>query len=761
MKNVQRSFGFKIILILLEQISLLVTVIAILFMESSNLNISLDDVMKGTSYYNSSAFSQTFQSQIEDVVNYIKLYQNYTTKGEYDPQRVVDIKSYYETQRIDNDKIDSIGYYVGDLVKMYQYRQTESSNDRQNERTDAMSEAERQEQISSQFRPTNASSLTDYVEMNFPKEEQEEEREKLDKMLAKVSESVYQDVMEFKTIESQLDQGNTNLRYILLNSKQKVLFANVASDVNVEELKKLGKYITYDSANSDYSTNTGMTISKFNEVANQLAMYGDCTIALAVNKDMPVKDVFYHEYKNYNRMFIAYLAFVVGSFVFLISLLAITVVAGRTKDSEEVYLSSFDHLKSEIAAGLLLLIASGVSLIFLLDYNSSIQFVIWVAAEDIFFMIGYASLIRRIKAKQLWKNSLLYCIWRGWGNFFSYKKITFQVVVYFGIFIIASFIVNATLFSEAEYLGLLLCFLLYGGTLFYLLREGMEQQKVMDGINQIKDGDLEYKISVDELKGRNRILAEAINHIGEGLYHAVDASMKNERLKTDLITNVSHDIKTPLTSIINYVDLIKREHIDNEKIQGYIEILDSKSQRLKHLTEDLVEASKISSGNITLEIAKINFVELIHQTIGEFEEKFEEKGLQIIVNLPKEPVYIMADSRRIWRIVENLFQNVNKYAMPNTRVYIDLKRAGKMACLSIKNISECPLNIEAEELTERFIRGDVSRSTEGSGLGLSIAKNLTELQKGTFVVYLDGDLFRVTISFRIEETNEEERDLSV
>ena len=217
--------------------------------------------------------------------------------------------------------------------------------------------------------------------------------------------------------------------------------------------------------------------------------------------------------------------------------------------------------------------------------------------------------------------------------------------------------------------------------------------------------------------------------------------------KSDLITNVSHDIKTPLTSIINYVDLLKREDIKNERAKNYIAILEDKALRLKHLTDDLVEASKISSGNVKLEMTRINFQELINQTNGEFSEKFEDKGLQFVVNLPEEPVVIEADGRRLWRIIENLYNNAAKYAMPHTRVYVDLTMVGHMARFSIKNISEQPLNIGADELTERFIRGDVARSTEGSGLGLSIAKNLTELQKGSFDIYLDGDLFKVTIIF--------------
>ena len=208
-------------------------------------------------------------------------------------------------------------------------------------------------------------------------------------------------------------------------------------------------------------------------------------------------------------------------------------------------------------------------------------------------------------------------------------------------------------------------------------------------------------------------------------------------------------MKTPLTSIINYVDLLKREELHNEKANEYLEVLDQKSQRLKQLTEDLVEASRASSGNVVLDIRRIDVKELLMQTSGEFVERFEARGLQLVENFPQNPQYVDADGRRLWRIIENLFRNVEKYAMPHTRVYLDLINDGDRVAFSLKNISENPLNISPEELTERFTRGDESRSTEGSGLGLSIAKDLTEIQQGTFEIYLDGDLFKVTVSFPI------------
>ena len=283
-----------------------------------------------------------------------------------------------------------------------------------------------------------------------------------------------------------------------------------------------------------------------------------------------------------------------------------------------------------------------------------------------------------------------------------------------------------------------------------ILRKAVEQYQIRLGVEKIRDGALSGKIDIEQLHGEEKSLAEAINNIGEGLLHAVDDSTKNERMKADLITNVSHDIKTPLTSIINYVNLIKLEKIDNERVQGYIQILDEKSQRLRQLTADLVEASKISSGNVKLDMQVIDLVELVYQTSGEFNEKFEQKELTIVTKLPKTAVLIRADGRQLYRVIENLYNNVAKYALEKTRVYVDISYVEEKVVFSIKNVSEHSLareNSNAGDLTERFIRGDSSRTTEGSGLGLSIAKSLTVLMGGVFDIKVDGDLFKASITF--------------
>lgn len=235
-------------------------------------------------------------------------------------------------------------------------------------------------------------------------------------------------------------------------------------------------------------------------------------------------------------------------------------------------------------------------------------------------------------------------------------------------------------------------------------------------------------------------LGENINHLKQGMEKAINESIKAERLKTDLITNVSHDLKTPLTSIINYTDLLKKEKIENENAKKYIDILEKKSKKLKILTEDLIEVSKISSGNETVALEKIDFKELVLQANGEFAEKFEEKNLEVISNLPKEAVIVDLDGKKIWRVLENLYQNVYKYSLENTRVYVDLI-VNDHIVFTIKNISKEKLNIPPDELMERFIRGDSSRHTGGNGLGLSIAKDLSKLNGGTLSIQIEGDLF--------------------
>lgn len=255
--------------------------------------------------------------------------------------------------------------------------------------------------------------------------------------------------------------------------------------------------------------------------------------------------------------------------------------------------------------------------------------------------------------------------------------------------------------------------------------------RIQEALEAISEGALDTTLNVNEFHGQQKKVAEAVNHIRQGLMSSVNESLKNEKLKADLITNVSHDIKTPLTSIVNYVDLLKRENLENENAKYYIHVLEEKSQRLKQLTEDLVETSKITSGNVKLNMQKLDLVELLYQTGGEFNERFESRNLTIVTKIPSEQIFIYADGRQLYRSIENLYTNAAKYALENTRVYVELEKADKKAVFTIKNVSKNELDIVSNgnvDLTERFVRGERSRTTEGSGLGLSIAKNLSPFE---------------------------------
>ena len=561
----------------------------------------------------------------------------------------------------------------------------------------------------------------------------------------------------------------TNI-YYWVRGKGQDIYTNIedSNGLNLPAFgQKLGKYILYRENDAHLETNVRELNEFFYDMIEPVYVTKGSVMFIGVDTDFPHKDSFQDARQEYSRMYpwinICMWGAAASFLLDLICLIYLSIVAGKRDDSGEVYLNFFDRIPTEI----LFLLASIEIIVFVCgiavvweNYDSGNFTSLMLLTGGItflgmaFLLVFYLSFIRRIRAGVLWMNSILRWFAHGFGLLFARQKSLTKMVLWFGAHLFACMCIlpmiaisyDGSTFSMGMTLFALMC----GVEAVLIIREGAQLNKVIDGIHKIASGDLEYKISEKELKGDNKKLAQAVNTIGEGLHHAVDKSMKDERLQADLITNVSHDIKTPLTSIINYVDLLKREDLQNERAQNYIKVLDAKSQRLKQLAEDLVEASKISSGNINLEMVRLNLVELIHQTEGEFVERFEERGLTVVSSLPANTVIILADGRRIWRVLENLYQNVAKYAMEQTRVYVDLQADGEKVLLSIKNISKNPLNIAADELTERFIRGDISRSTEGSGLGLSIAQNLTTLMGGTFKIYLDGDLFKVMLEFQQE-----------
>ena len=280
-----------------------------------------------------------------------------------------------------------------------------------------------------------------------------------------------------------------------------------------------------------------------------------------------------------------------------------------------------------------------------------------------------------------------------------------------------------------------------------LIKNLISLDKIMVGAKAAAEGKLNYKID-EKGRGHLRELAHDINNIKEGLKKSIENEMKSENMKTELITNVSHDLKTPLTSIINYIDLLKRENIEPETARDYVNILDKKSQRLKVLIEDLFEASKAASGAMELNITKIDIEQLLRQALGENDERFKDSNLEVKLNIPNDKVFINGDGKRLYRVFENLISNIVKYSLSNTRVYINIFKENNEVIIVMKNISAYELSFDTDEITNRFKRGDASRSTEGSGLGLAIAKSIVELHNGSFKIEVDGDLFKSIIKLK-------------
>lgn len=576
-------------------------------------------------------------------------------------------------------------------------------------------------------------------------------------------------------------EGSTNLTYLFADKETQTIYTNKKAyssyaqlEQNLEKIFKEKAYAVVYPELSECVTNIpGADLQVWNHTIDQSFDTKDFVFAVSVDTKFSVADSMADEAENYETysklMFPMLAGAIFGSVLWLIGMVWLTVTAGRRPEDEEIHLNGFDRWYTEIAAGTVIGIwLAGTIISGTLIANSSLGYSHVVVTVIViclicgtytmaWFLIGYLSLVRRIKAGTLWKNSLIRKVLK-WIGKCSGKLADFarafsrntaekiKVLLVGGAFLFLQFLIIGCVFSGAG-VFLLALMAVDVAVMIFAIRKADGLDLIMDGLKKISDGELQYKIKTDTLTGKQKVMAEYINNIGSGLDAAVENSLKKERMQTELITNVSHDLKTPLTSIINYVDLMKRENPTDPKIQEYLRILDEKSQRLKVLTEDVVEASKASTGNIKLEMNDIDFVEMVQQVIGEFEEKFKEKNLTMMVHFTDEPSIIYADGQRMWRVLENVFGNVVKYAMEGTRVYAEISNRNKKVTFSLKNISAQPLNISVDELTERFIRGDVARNTEGSGLGLSIAKSLTELQGGEFKLYLDGDLFKVMITF--------------
>ncbi len=586
------------------------------------------------------------------------------------------------------------------------------------------------------------------------------------------------------------EEGKGNLKYVVRMMTEEGLrtYTNVSELAEIKESEitdyftEFNRHLIYYPDNLVFMGNTELTEGDIYAYMNEYeyAYPESSHIWIGVDTTYSVAgDAFYHANSMFQRI-VPNIGLIIGTIgLFIVSWLMLgiylSVTAGEAYNEEGevvLYLNSIDHIWTEVMLLLAILVITalarsagilqGITEIIGVQENVNELyrygvFAIYGFLVSMFAALLWYSFVRRLKSGNLWKDSFLCWLLKGIGKFFEFilrhKNMAVNTLVPYNLFLLTNLVGIFVAYKMQENLPVqvvvVLALVLFDGFVGMLLfKKNAEHIDIVEGIKRIRDGEVDYKLEVENLHGANREMADAVNNIGEGIRNAVRTSMKDEQMKTDLITNVSHDIKTPLTSIISYVDLLKRLRLEQEPAKSYINVLDGKAQRLKQLTDDLVEASKISSGNIELKKEKLNLTELLNQTIGEFSEKLEESNLQMVFEGNEKAAYIFADSRRMWRVIENLFNNICKYALEGTRVYLEILNKEGNIEVSLKNISKRQMNIRADDLTERFIRGDSARTTEGSGLGLFIAKSLTQVQGGTFHIYLDGDLFKIVLCFK-------------
>ena len=566
-----------------------------------------------------------------------------------------------------------------------------------------------------------------------------------------------------------------NFVYLLIDNTTNQMYTNLIPTQKTDTVDEIKSEISnnayYWNYNGGISTNIDNLSSEnisYTDYIYTALESGEYELYTSVNQDLLYKDNFV-----FGKMAFDLINTIGNTHVILISILSLALLIiicsylvislGHKRGYEGIYLNYLDKLPLGVLLVLLFIVGGMFAFVGVLG-PASINTIFSIIAVIIFcidlyicFAIFVSSVIKRVKAGTLFRNTITYMLlkWlkkvfikiKNWCKkcldlLFTNTNSTLKLgLIYFGFILGSIILVNIAAPFTLLAIGLWIYIFIL------LLRKTNSFYKIKAAVHDIYEGKNDVKLDESDFNGDLVELASDVNDIAGGFSNAISESLKSERLKTELITNVSHDIKTPLTSIISYVDLLKQENIENKKAKEYIGVLDSKSQRLKRLIEDLVEASKASSGNIKLNMEKLNVSELIKQCTGEFEDKFKANGLEIVSNIPQENVCINADSRYMYRVVENLFSNITKYALKNSRVYIDVEKDVDKINISIKNISKDKLNISPDELMQRFVRGDKSRFTEGSGLGLSISKSLTELQNGDFKIFIDGDLFKVNLRF--------------
>ncbi len=571
-------------------------------------------------------------------------------------------------------------------------------------------------------------------------------------------------------IESFIDRGITsegetysyvnshpnNVRYIAdieTTNGEKLILSNIIDDEGnkyseeqlkneIEEFRNYNIY--YICKLNSYPETTEETLKYYQFHADQ-SKFKKLDIYISI-KDFSQNDRFAMLKTNYENF--SYHYYSLFTLCIVLSVICIILIVYLTKlidTKDKPYFFERMYFE-EMAVIVSLILILGFGMMFALSVTANLmniaKYIIYVIAYFIVLNI-YCSVVKMIKNRKNRSLKQNFMIPKILENMQQLYKPTFVFII---TFVITAYLAEWYVYFKVR-VDSIIVFLVFTVILLHWLNIRLELIEINKKASKIAQGNFDVKI-----EKRDTIccdLIENINNIQKTMKEAIDEKLKSERLKTDLITNVSHDLKTPLTSIINYTNLLKKENIENEKVKKYIEILEQKSTKLKNLTEDLIEVSKLSSGNETAHLERLNFAEMVLQANGEFAEKFEEKNLNLISDIENEEMLVNIDGKKMWRVLENVYSNIYKYSLENTRVYVSLnKQDSKKIVFTSKNISKEELNISPDELMQRFVRGDKSRNSKGNGLGLSISKDLVELQGGKFEIKIEGDMFITKIIAR-------------
>ncbi len=717
----------KLLAIIVNLSLLLVLLLAILVLQHNNMGGNAFSFFQQDSYLNSSAFQAKLSQSVSDIFEFVGLKNSFETDNVFNINKSI--------VAVENNGVTN-SYTIDSMVKLarqYGYYLNEKNELQFENPGDGSRTADRDQRVRVSYRAYmpdfQPKSPTDGL-MRMPD-------------LAK---EILGYLSRYYILKNEL-RGAGNLKYDLRywvkdESLPTVCYSN-DENMQISDIMALGKYFYTTSETMETNTNFQWVPDSMMALLDSDNPYkdvgGEYDFAVGVDTSFPAPDDYASaaiEYTRKRKNSITASMALLFSFLGVISSLAYLFYAsGDQRRDGKIHLYEIDHLFLEGKIAFLVLWFWLLRLFVprLLD-AMELTFGTFSDWELISPLIGFflfylmavpvlLSLVRCYKAELLYRYSLFRGIREAAEHFLRAANQTAPKLFHTAMFLIPNL------------LAMVLAVILL--------------------IRFLRNASLMSLITLLFLVAVMSLSDYYIFRMADGLNRAVSEQVKAERLKADLITNVSHDLKTPLTSIINYVDLLKMEKTTNPKVSEYIAVLEQKSQRLKSLTEDLVEASKANSGNVNMRFRKINYVEILNQAIGEFEDRFETNGLVTVTALPEHSVYVCADGRHLWRVLENLLNNCNKYALPKSRVYIDMTETEERAAVTIKNISSEPLNITPEELTERFVRGDVSRTKEGSGLGLSIAKSLAALMKGELRIEIDGDLYKATVELRKWEEKEE------